>query len=409
MALKPISVTQFNSYVKRILQTDPLLGNVSVVGEISNLKYHGSGHVFFTLKDDQSKLSCFLPSDTAKRLRYEMVEGMLITASGYISVYDRGGTYSLNIRDISIDGTGSLSMAFEALKAKLHKEGLFDTRYKKPIPAFPKQIAVITSETGAAVRDIMKIIRQRNHVVDIVLFPSLVQGPDAAKDIVSAIEEVNRSFPETDLIITGRGGGSIEELWAFNEEIVVRSIFLSEIPVITAIGHETDFTLSDYVADKRAATPTEAGQIAVPSIAELNSLINLAAMDLFGRVGQILKLFELRMEQYNIAGLKEQIAGRITVLQMKTHGLIKELFYNIEGKLVERSSSLDGLQRELKAFSPYSIMARGYGALLNEEGRLITSLKALKTGDLLTIMHKDGKIISSVMDIKEGSYGKEDS
>ncbi|HQC82431.1 MAG TPA: exodeoxyribonuclease VII large subunit, partial [Bacillota bacterium] len=209
MAIKPISVSQFNNYVKRVLQTDPLLGNVSVIGEISNLKYHGSGHVFFTLKDEQSKLSCFLPADQVPRLRYELTEGMLITATGYISVFERGGTYSLNIRDILVEGKGNLTIAFEALKAKLEKEGLFDPKYKKPIPTFPKKVVVITSETGAAIRDILKIIRQRNDVVHVILYPCLVQGPDAAADIAAAITEVNRLFPDTDVIIVGRGGGSI--------------------------------------------------------------------------------------------------------------------------------------------------------------------------------------------------------
>ena len=406
MAIKPISVTQFNSYVKRVLQSDPLLGNVSVIGEVSNLKYHGSGHVFFTLKDENSKLACFLPSDGVKRLRYELTEGMLITAAGYISVYDKGGTYSLNIRDISIEGTGSLAMALEALKIRLEKEGLFDAKYKKTIPLFPRQVAVITSETGAAVQDIIKIIKQRNDVVNVILYPCLVQGPDAAADIASAIERVNSLFPETDVIITGRGGGSAEELWAFNEEVVVRSIFLSDIPVISAVGHETDFTLTDYVSDKRAATPTEAAQLAVPDITVLRNTIKEEALDLYNKMEQLLDIFDLKTERYNMAGLKEQISGRIKVSEMKARAYVKDIIHTMENKLTERFNSVDMLLAGLQAASPYTIMEKGYGALIDGAGRPLLSLRTLKTGDLLTIIHKDGKIICSVKEVREASYDK---
>ena len=268
MAIKPVSVSQLNGYIKRILQTDPLLGNVSVVGEVSNLKYHGSGHVYFTLKDANSKISCFLPHDRAEALRYELSEGMEITASGYIYLYERGGSYSLNIRDIEVAGLGNLAIAFEKLKSKLEAEGLFDPAKKKAIPSFPEKIAVVTSETGAAVRDILKIIKNRNNYVDVLIYPVLVQGPAAAGEIAAAINHINEKWPDTDTIITGRGGGSMEELWAFNEEIVARAIYASAIPVISAVGHETDFTIADFVADRRAETPTAAAHMAVPDINE---------------------------------------------------------------------------------------------------------------------------------------------
>ena len=258
MALKPISVSQLNGYIKRILQTDPILGNVSVIGEISNLKFHGSGHIYFSLKDANSKINCFLPMDQRKYLRFELSEGMEITASGYLYLYERGGSYSLNIRDINVEGRGNLDLAFEQLKNRLEQEGLFDERYKKKLPLFPEKIAVVTSETGAAVRDIIKTIKSRNCMTDIIVFPCLVQGKQAGADIAKTIAKVNDLYPEIDVMIVGRGGGSKEELWAFNEEVVARSIFLSEIPVISAVGHETDFSISDWVADVRAATPTAA-------------------------------------------------------------------------------------------------------------------------------------------------------
>ncbi|NLM08237.1 MAG: exodeoxyribonuclease VII large subunit [Clostridiales Family XIII bacterium] len=406
MAIKPISVSQFNNYVKRVLQSDPLLGNVSVIGEISNLKYHGSGHVFFTLKDEQSKLSCFLPADQVPRLRYELTEGMLITATGYISVFERGGTYSLNIRDILVEGKGNLTIAFEALKAKLEKEGLFDPKYKKPIPAFPKKVVVVTSETGAVIRDILKIIRQRNDVVHVILYPCLVQGPDAAADIAAAITYVNRLFPDTDVIIAGRGGGSIEELWAFNEEVVIRSIFLSEIPVISAVGHETDFTLADYVADRRAATPTEAAQMAVPDTKELRTAVRNNVTEILHTIQRRLQYYELKTESYNMEALKNQISNRIQLAQMHVNGLAKDMFHMISDRLTEKMSTVEQLFAELQLSSPYSIMERGYGALVDVNGKLITSVEGLNKGDLLTVICKDGKIKCSIEEVRRADYGR---
>ena len=231
MAVKPVKVSQLNGYISRVLQTDPLLGILSVIGEISNLKYHGSGHVFFSLKDEKSTVNCFLAAGNLRHIRYELAEGMEIIAHGYISVYQAGGRYSLNIRDIDVAGQGDLAAAFEKLKEKLAAEGLFDEAHKKPLPEYPKKIAVVTSETGAAVRDIIKIIKRRNDVTSVLVYPVLVQGPDAAPDIAAAIEDINR-MDDIDIIITGRGGGSMEDLWAFNEEIVARSIYRSVIPVI---------------------------------------------------------------------------------------------------------------------------------------------------------------------------------
>ena len=406
MAIKPISVSQFNNYVKRVLQSDPLLGNVSVIGEISNLKYHGSGHVFFTLKDEQSKLSCFLPADQVPRLRYELTEGMLITATGYISVFERGGTYSLNIRDILVEGKGNLTIAFEALKAKLEKEGLFDPKYKKPIPAFPKKVVVVTSETGAVIRDILKIIRQRNDVVHVILYPCLVQGPDAAADIAAAITYVNRLFPDTDVIIAGRGGGSIEELWAFNEEVVIRSIFLSEIPVISAVGHETDFTLADYVADRRAATPTEAAQMAVPDTKELRTAVRNNVTEILHTIQRRLQYYELKTESYNMEALKTQISNRIQLAQMHVNVLAKDMFHMISDRLTEKMSTVEQLFAELQLSSPYSIMERGYGALVDVNGKLITSVEGLNKGDLLTVICKDGRIKCSIEEVRRADYGR---
>ena len=273
MGLKPVKVSQLNNYIKRILQSDPILGSVSVIGEISNLKFHNSGHVYFSLKDEKSRINCFLAADNVDAVEDMLVEGNEVTARGYIYLYERGGSYSLNVRTMESAGRGDLAAAFEKLKAKLEKEGIFDPAHKKVLPFFPQKVAVVTSPTGAAVRDIVKIITGRNDCVDIVIYPVLVQGPYAAEEIAHAIKDINENHSDVDIIITGRGGGSMEELWAFNEECVARSIYGSDIPVISAVGHETDFTISDFAADRRAETPTAAAQMAVPDTKELRDRI----------------------------------------------------------------------------------------------------------------------------------------
>ena len=269
MGLKPFSVGQVNNYIGRILKTDPILGNISVIGEISNLTFHKSGYVFFSLKEDKSRLKCIIAPWNVEKITCPLEEGMEVIASGFISVFERDGVYNLNVRDIETNGIGQLAVAFEKLKAKLEKEGLFAQENKKPLPSFPSNVAVVTSETGAAVRDIIKTIKNKNDYVNILIYPVLVQGPAAAREIAGAIDRINAEYSEIDVIITGRGGGSMEELWAFNEEIVARSIFASKIPVISAVGHETDFTIADFTADFRAATPTAAAEMAVPDTREL--------------------------------------------------------------------------------------------------------------------------------------------
>lgn len=384
MAIKPITVSQFNNYIKRVLETDPLLGNVSVMGEISNLKYHGSGNVFFTLKDEGSSLSCFLSKSALANIRYEISDGMMVKVSGYVSVYLKNGSYSLNVLELEPEGLGSLMLAFEALKEKLEKEGLFDQKHKKELPRSPKQIAVITSETGAAVRDIIKIIRQKDKLVEIIIVPSLVQGPSASADLAAALNIVNTKLPETDVIIIGRGGGSLEELWPFNEEILVRAIFDSKIPVISAVGHETDLSLSDLVADRRAATPSEAADMAV---IDLNELIN---------------------DHRNKLGLfKDRLQSIQRLHRMKTINLTNALFFSITDKLNGLRSKADLLEKDLESLNPISILNQGYAAMVDHKGRLIRDVKGLKKGDLLTLIHKNGKIITSVEEILEDSYGKE--
>ncbi|MDD4563876.1 MAG: exodeoxyribonuclease VII large subunit [Eubacteriales bacterium] len=400
MAMKPIKVSQLNTYIKRVLQSDPLLGNVSVIGEISNLKHHSSGHVYFTLKDEKSRINCFLPSETLKNIRYELSDGIEIVAIGYIYLYERGGSYSLNVRDIAIEGLGNLSAAFEKLKEKLSKEGLFDEKYKKPIPFFPHKIAVVTSETGAAVRDIIKIIESRNNIVEVLIYPCLVQGPGAAAEIAEAINEINRIFPEVDTIIVGRGGGSMEELWAFNEEIVARSIFASQIPVISAVGHETDFTISDFTADKRAETPTSAAQMAVPDIKVLKEYIENKKENLIHIMVRLIKYMELRVAGHSIEALSISLNQKLLLYAMTVDSVYKEFNKILKDKLDNSADYIERLRIRLESMNPANIMERGYAAILDGQGVMSGSVEQFEQGHDLTAVMKDGKINCKVENIK---------
>jgi len=380
MALKPVGVTQLNSYIKRVLQTDPLLGNISVIGEVSNVKYHETGHIYFSLKDENSKINCFLPSDKAVNLRYELADGMEITAAGYIYVYEKGGAYSLNVKDIEVSGQGDLSIAFEKLKEKLHKEGLFDARHKKALPGFPQNIAIITSGSGAALEDMLKIIKSRNNIVNILIVPVLVQGNGAAREISEAIKDVNDKFPETDIIITGRGGGSAEELWAFNEEIVARSIFGSKIPVISAVGHEIDVTIADFAADVRAETPTAAAVLAVPDVSELKSYANSLMAGLDENMNRIIRSKTALLETYNI------------------NAFIK----NFENKIDLLMAEVNSHKIKLDSLNPANIMSLGYGAILDKNGIITGSAAAFSPGDRLTVVFADGRALCDVNEVTGG-------
>lgn len=380
MAMKPVSVSQLNAYIKRIVQADPLLGNISVVGEVSNLKYHETGHVYFSMKDESSKINCFLPSEVVAAMRCELANGMEITASGYISIYEKGGTYSLNIRDIEVSGQGSLGIAFEKLKEKLFKEGLFDVKYKKPLPKFPEKIVLVTSGSGAAVNDMIKVIKTKNNIVDIMIYPVLVQGEGAARDIAAAIKSINERFPETDIIITGRGGGSIEELWAFNEEIVARSIFESKIPIISAVGHEIDITIADFAADVRAATPTSAAQLAVPDINELKNY-----------VGSLKRGLDDAIERY--------IVNKRRLLDVYNINAFIKIF---ENKIELCEAEIKSFKVKLDSLNPANIMSLGYGAVLDKNGVLKGSVSAFLPGDELSVVFSDGKAVCGVKEVKGG-------
>ncbi|NMA93319.1 MAG: exodeoxyribonuclease VII large subunit [Clostridiales bacterium] len=376
MALKAISVTQLNRYISRILKADPILANLSVEGEISGLNKHASGHWYFSLKDESSRINCFLPRDRVEFLRYDISDGMQVTAYGNVSVYERGGSYSLNIRDLEASGEGALKLAFENLKKKLEAEGLFDENRKKPLPEFPRLIGVVTSPTGAAVQDIISTVKRRYSLADIIIYPCLVQGPDAARSICEAIEGINELFPSADLIIAGRGGGSAEDLWSFNEESVARAIYASKIPVISAVGHEVDVVISDFVADARAATPTAAAELAVPQLAAIVNTLELYAPR---------RLFPLLESGLNLAA-------------MKLRGLKNDVDITLEDRIKNLSHRLQMLRTDIEMHNPMSALERGCAMARSADGALISRVSQIDVGERISVIFADGSIKCLVED-----------
>lgn len=378
MPIKPLNVSQLNSYIKRVLQTDPILGNVTVTGEISNWVRHSSGHCYFALKDEKSRLSCFLSSERAERLRYDISEGMQVVVSGNLSVYERGGTYSLNIRELDAAGEGALNQAFENLKKKLLDEGLFDPSRKKTIPSFPVRIAVVTSPTGAAVKDIITTVRRRNLLIDIRIYPCLVQGPEAAPSIIQALSAANAHESELDLIILGRGGGSQEDLWPFNEESVVRAVADSLLPVISAVGHETDAVITDFAADLRAATPTAAAELAAPDLSiMIRYLKETSPEKLYETLVEKLARFDDQLEQ-----IKSRAESRIlTVLE-------------------QAERKLEWLTLKYELSNPMNILKRGYSVIQTPGGAWITHASELSPGNRLTLLLNDGRASCIVEEVE---------
>ena len=360
------SVSRVNNYIKRLLDSKPVLNNIWVKGEISNCKRHSSGHIYLTLKDESSVLKAVMFRGPASTLDFEPVDGTTVIAHGRISVYEAGGSYQLYIEDMALDGIGDLYREFEKLKAKLQEEGLFDNKFKKPLPKFPKRIGVATAPTGAAVRDIINVITRRYPMAEILIYPTLVQGNGAKESIVSAIEYFD-STKAVDTIIVGRGGGSIEDLWAFNEECVARAIFACKTPIISAVGHETDFTIADFVADFRAPTPSAAAEVSVPSIDELYRLINIYKSRMKNSVitrnetfRRTLNRLIPRNPQDKINQLSQKLDMRIQTLEQ-----VYRLNINYRKRLLsEKAAKLDAL-------SPLKTLNRGYSIAVNDDGKVL--------------------------------------
>ncbi|MDR1069053.1 MAG: exodeoxyribonuclease VII large subunit [Clostridiales Family XIII bacterium] len=396
--MQPIKVSQLNSYIKRILGSDPILSNVSVAGEISGCKYHTNGHVYFTLKDENAAVQCFLPAGVLGGLRFKVSDGLGIVAHGYVNVYEKGGSYSLNIRDITVEGAGNLAEAFEVLKQKLREEGLFDASHKKPLPFFPKTIGVVTSPTGAAIRDMLKIITDRNDYANVALYPALVQGEGAAAEIAAGIRYFNERMSETDVIIIGRGGGSIEDLWAFNEESLARAVFGSVVPIVSAVGHETDVTITDLVADVRAETPTAAAALVAPDTREMRESLFSMRDELRSSAVSSLELLRERMESKNVSQLLHIAQERVETLRMVAQMRVEKLSAAARAAHTAARRDTQLLLERLNTTDPARIMALGYAAITGEGGRLIRSAASLTAGGEVTASFADGTAKMQVLD-----------
>ncbi|CAH2212888.1 exodeoxyribonuclease VII large subunit [Tepidibacter aestuarii] len=397
MKLKALSVSEVSSYIKRILTNDPILYNLKVKGEVSNLKVHTSGHVYMSLKDNKSKINCVIfKSNVPKNLNLK--EGLEVRASGYISLYEKDGSYQLYINSIDVEGVGNLHIEFAKLRENLQNEGLFDPKYKKKIPSMPHNIGIITSLTGAALRDIINVISRRYPKVNIKIYPVLVQGDKSADDIVHAIDFLNkREF--IDVIILARGGGSIEELWSFNEEKVARSIFTSQIPIISAVGHETDFTIADFVSDLRAPTPSAGAEIAVPSYIDIRDRLDISK----DRMNKIFKnkVYTYKKDLDNTnkdidINYKEIIKNRL----IGTNNCLKDIENAINKKLILTRNELDYIGQNLNNLSPLSVMSRGY-TLVEKDDKLVKNPKDLKLGDNINVLFEKACVNCKIQNIKE--------
>lgn len=401
MGLVPVRVRQLNSYINRLLSTNPMLSDVSVIGEISNLKFQNSGHIYFSLKDSTSTLRCFLPARTAPQIVCPLEEGLEVIVSGRISVYEPGGYYSLTVAAVGAEGKGQLAVRFEQLKAKLSAEGLFDPAHKKPLPRFPGKVAVVTSPTGAAIRDIQRTIQNKNDVTSILIVPVLVQGPAAASEIAAAIDELNANHPDVDVIIAGRGGGSTEELWAFNEEIVARSIYASRIPVISAVGHETDFTIADFTADHRAATPTAAAELAVPDTRQLREYLSSKKEELAEILIRRTQLAEKRLAALDPAAFADGIRMRTDYEYRQLEQIRMGLEQMILRKTDSCSQRLEMLRQLIEAANPFAILSRGYSIVMGESGSVLRRTTDLETGQNVTIRMSDGSADASITGLRK--------
>ncbi|MDR1495887.1 MAG: exodeoxyribonuclease VII large subunit [Clostridiales Family XIII bacterium] len=397
--MKPIRVSQLNSYIRRVLSSDPVLSAVSVVGEISNFKRHGGGHVYFSLRDADSKVNCFLPSDVYEALPRGIGDGDEATATGRIDVYERGGYYSLYVRELAFQGAGGLAAAFEKQKAKLLAEGLFDPARKKPLPVFPLTVALVTSDTGAAVRDMLKIITSKNDVVDILIYPTLVQGPDAPARIAEGIAFINTNHPETDVVIVGRGGGSAEELWAFNEEIVARAIFASDIPVISAVGHETDVTVADFVADARAETPTAAADMAVPDTESIRAETDALFFSMKDGLSALLEHGRLLTEARRPARLVGMLENRIDLSAAQATATLASFRAAVYAVVSRAKNATTSAYARLVASDPARILSMGYAAL-TKNGRPILSVTEAAAGDAVAARLADGSLDLTVEGVR---------
>jgi len=402
MAQQVISISQINAYIQTLMDGDRLLNQVAVKGEISNYKLYPSGHHYFTLKDENAALKCVMFKGNAMRLRFRPENGMKVIATGKISVYPRDGAYQLYCSGMVPDGIGDLYVVFEQLKNKLAAQGLFDPAHKKPVPKFPGTIGIITSSAGAAVHDMLRILKKRYPLTYVLLLPVRVQGVEAPGEIAAAIRYANH-FRLADLLIVGRGGGSIEDLWAFNEEIVARAIYDSQIPVISAVGHEPDVTISDFVADLRAATPSNAAELAVPDQDALRQTLDSmsAAMSvaLNRQIVSARRHLKVLSESPALQSPEGYLRQRRTTLEALQNRLVSAETQQINRK----NQKYIGLTAKLDAMSPLKVLTRGYAVTQKEDGTILRQVRQVTAGEHIRISLSDGQVDATVTDVKENA------
>lgn len=404
MAQQVLSVSQLNEYIRGKLDSDALLNGIAVRGEISNYKVYPSGHHYFTLKDEASALKCVMFKGNALRLRFRPDNGVKVIAMGKISVYPRDGVYQLYCTAMAMDGIGDLYAAFEQLKAKLSAQGLFDPAHKKPIPKYPKVIGIVTSSAGAAIHDMLRILRKRYPLCEVRLLPVRVQGAEAPGEIAAAIRYANH-YCLADLLIVGRGGGSIEDLWAFNDERVAHAIYDSHIPVISAVGHEPDVTISDYVADLRAATPSNAAELAVPDQDALRQNLDAMSDSMVSVLNRQLKSARQHLNVLSRSAALQSPAGYLNQ-KRKNLELLKNRLTAAENRDMDRKKQqFIRLTSKLDAMSPLKVLTRGYSIAMTEDNQVITSAAQVQPGDVVKVSLRDGFITTQVREVKENHNG----
>ncbi len=397
-----LSVGDINLYIKNLLQQDGRMNSVLVRGEISNFTHHSSGHLYFSLKDKTGSIKCVMFRSNAQRLQFQPGHGMEVLIAGYVSVYERDGIYQLYVEQMMQAGAGALHMAYEKLKTKLQAEGLFDAEHKCPLPFLPQKIGIVTSPTGAAIRDLLSIIRRRNPAVSVYVVPAIVQGKEGIASICNSLDVLYQQ--DMDVIITGRGGGSLEELWCFNEEAVVRKIAESPVPIISAVGHETDVTLADFAADVRAATPSMAAELVVPVQSQLKQELALRRHTLMQRYESYLRQKQLRLEhlaQHRLLQKPELLLqDRQQLLDDRTERLQQTMTYILKQKQQQMASAAE----QLNALSPLNVLSRGYALCESDNGKLVRRANDVELGDTITVILEQGRLSASVTGREEETW-----
>ena len=397
---KVVAVGELTRYLANLISGDRALRNLAVKGEISNFKQYASGHCYFNLKDAQGIIPCVMFRSSASRLRFRPEDGMAVIAAGSVNVYVEGGRYQLYVNNMLPDGVGDLAMAFEQLKARLSQEGLFDQEHKKPLPIYPATIGIVTSSSGAVLRDIYRVSKRRFPGIRLVLKPVQVQGAGAAEQIAQAVDFFNVHYP-VDVLIVGRGGGSLEDLWAFNEEVVVRAIYNSEIPVISAVGHETDFTLADFVADKRAATPSQAAEMAVRDGQEIVAQLLSLQTRLRNSAVQQLDIRRKGIEHLLTRPVMENPHLMLEQRMERLDNLASRLGQSGSQQLKQQVQHLTHLMDKLELMNPMNTLRRGYGMVRSRDNRVIATIQEVQAGDRIQVELQDGIIHAQAVALEE--------